>query len=428
MLSTRLSRNTLALLVSNVGSAGLSFILSVLIGRALGTGGLGVYATALAWVFPLSLVADFGLGTLITREAATAPDAAPAYLRAAARIRLGLGGALTLLLVITAPLLSDNPEVVRGLQISAPLVAIAPSYGAFTAVFRARQVMWPVAGLNLGMLGAQVILTALVFLARGDVLAALMVNTATSAGQLLAAWWVNRRWFDATATQRRKGAKTASNSLLMSEFSAPRRFNSAALLRQAWPFALAAILAALQARISVILLERLADSGNVGSYAAASRFVEAERMIPNALFGALFPTLAVMAGDLPALSRLFTRVTLGLSAYAVLLGVGSSLLAAPMLTLTYGADFAPAAPVLQVAMWSVLPGLLRAARTLYWYALGRERFVNRVTGASLLLQIALSLWMIPAYGALGAAVVNLGVECAALALVWWPGIRRTNHV
>src|SRR5690606_28302176 len=60
------------------------------------------------------------------------------------------------------------------------------------------------------------------------------------------------------------------------------------LLRRAWPFALAAILAALQARTGTILLERLTDTTQVGYYAAATRFVEAARMIPNALFGALF--------------------------------------------------------------------------------------------------------------------------------------------
>jgi O-antigen/teichoic acid export membrane protein len=122
-----------------------------------------VYATALAWVFPLSLAADFGLGTLITREVAAAPGSASDYLRSAAAARLWLGGALMLLLMFAAPFLSSNPAVVLGLQISAPLIVILPSFGGFTAVFRARQDMWPIAWLNLGMLGAQVALTALVF-------------------------------------------------------------------------------------------------------------------------------------------------------------------------------------------------------------------------------------------------------------------------
>ena len=108
VLKDRLSRNTLALLISNGGSALLSFGLSVLIGRllvedalglerrvdpaligrVLGQEGLGVYAAALAWVFPLSLLAEMGIGTLITRDIAQTPDAAHAYVRQSVRVRL----------------------------------------------------------------------------------------------------------------------------------------------------------------------------------------------------------------------------------------------------------------------------------------------------------------------------------------------------
>jgi len=74
--------------------------------------------------------------------------------------------------------------------------------GAFTAIFRARQAMWPIPSLNVGMLVIQVALTAVVFLAGGSVLAALIVNTVTSAGQLVAAWAV-WRWKFRTPTRAR---------------------------------------------------------------------------------------------------------------------------------------------------------------------------------------------------------------------------------
>ncbi|MBN8621087.1 MAG: oligosaccharide flippase family protein, partial [Anaerolineae bacterium] len=81
--ANRLSRNTLILLVSNIGSALLLFALSAIIGRAYGKEGLGVYSTAMAWVFPLSLIAEFGLNTLLTREIARQPERERAYLTTA---------------------------------------------------------------------------------------------------------------------------------------------------------------------------------------------------------------------------------------------------------------------------------------------------------------------------------------------------------
>ncbi|MCA9915928.1 MAG: oligosaccharide flippase family protein, partial [Anaerolineae bacterium] len=229
----RLSRNTFALLLSNAGGALLSFLLSVLIGRVLGSDGLGVYAAALAWVLPLSMVAEFGLGTLLTREVAQSPEKSHAYLRASVIERMVFGGWLATVLWLLAPALSDNPAIVQGIRIAAPLIVIQPFYSSFTAIFRAHQIMQPIAWLNLGMLLSQVGLTAVVFASGGDVLLALIVNTATSAGQLLAAWMIYRWRFYVPA-------KT--------------RIRLVPMLRAAYPFAIAAVLAAVQSRLNIISL------------------------------------------------------------------------------------------------------------------------------------------------------------------------------
>jgi O-antigen/teichoic acid export membrane protein len=115
-MSSRISRNTITLLTSNVGSAALSFILSVLIGRVLKQDGLGVYTAALAWVFPLSLIAEFGLASLMTRDIAQTPDSADDYLRSTTLARLWIGGGLMLALVIFAPALSSDPAVIARVE------------------------------------------------------------------------------------------------------------------------------------------------------------------------------------------------------------------------------------------------------------------------------------------------------------------------
>src|SRR5690606_16167982 len=121
---------------------------------------------------------------------------------------------------------------------------------------------------------------------------------------------------------------------------------------------------AAQMRLSFILLEGLRDTGEVGYYAAANRFAEAGRMIPNAVFGALFPALAALSSSMVNMRRLFRRVMLGLMGYGLLLGLSFSVISTAAITLTYGDVFAPAAPVLSAGMWALLPGLLRAGATL----------------------------------------------------------------
>ncbi len=385
------------LLLNNGGGALLSFGLAVLIGRGLGEENFGVYTTALAWVYPLALVAEFGLGTLITREVAQDLAAAPEFLHAAARARGFIGGGLMLALIVGAPLLTNDLTLIHGLQISAPMIVIVPMVGAFTAVFRARQAMWPVTWLNLGMLVAQVILTALVLLAGGGVLVALAVNVATSGGQWIAAWGIYRRGFMTESTWARRASPLQVGQLL----------------RQAAPFALAAVLAAVQMRVGVVMLEASADITQVGYYAAASRFTDAARMIPNALFGALLPALS--AGKIER--QLFQRIMFALVGYSSMVFAAVALLAPVIIQVTFGEPFAPAELPLGLLALALLPSLLRSARTLYWYAQGREAYVNRTTAIMLVVQVGVSLIAVQA-GAAGLAGAMVVAEWVGLGLLY----------
>jgi O-antigen/teichoic acid export membrane protein len=308
-----------------------------------------------------------------------------------------------MILILAAPWISDEPQLVRGLQVSAPLILIGPFVSSFTAVFRARQVMWPVAFLNTGMLLVQLILTLLVLAAGGGVMAALTVNLMTSVGQLVAAWGIYRTRF------YRRFDKTSIGAPLASVL---------ALMRRAWPFALAAILSALQLRLSVILLEQFRGAAETGQFAAAGRFVEAGRMLPNALFGALFPAISAGRDTDKDLQRVFRRARWTLAVYGLLFGLGAVLFSTWLVRLTYGPDFAPAIPVLQALGWSLLPGILKGAQIIYCYARGQEARVNRVLGLTLIAQLVLGLWLIPQYGALGAALAVILTESLALLSLW----------
>lgn len=387
---TRLSRNTGALLLSNTGSAALGFALSVMIGRALGEDGLGIYAAALAWIFPLSLLAEGGLGTLITRDVAQDERLGAGYVRAVTMSRLVVGGGLALLLLLAAPALSDSEPVVKGIMLSAPLVIVGPFFGTFTAIFRARQQMGPVAWLNLGMLAAQVILTGIVLRAGGAISAVLAVNILTSAGQLFAAWLIYHKRF--------RG---------VSDLPVP---DTLALMRRAWPFALAALLAALHTRTGIIFLERLSGTHETGYYAAAARFIEGGRLLPQAYFDALFPMLATQRDDF---QRTFRRAIRLLALFGLIFGAIMTLGGGALINLTYGAAFAPSAGVLTLSAWALLPGALKGAQTLYWYAQGKETFVNQVTAAALALRIVITIPLVAQHGAYGAAAANLAVEAVS---------------
>lgn len=410
MTGQRIEANTRTLAISNVGGAVLSFALSALIGRTLGEGGLGVYAVSLAWIYPVSLLVEFGLGTLLTRDAADDPALANAYLRQMVVQRLVVGGAAMLALILLAPLVSADPVVQRGVILSAPMVILLPFFSTFSAVYRAYGDMRPIPYLNIGMLLAQVTLTVGVFLLGGGVLAALAVNTLTSAGQLAAAWWVWKRRFTARSERQGEGIprKDAPPRLLAGFFG---------LLRAAFPFALAGFFAALQLRLTTILLDSLASSAETGFLTAASRFTEAAKLLPNALFGALLPALAALAADPTGMRQVFRQSMIRLALYGVAAGLALGVSAPLLLRLIYGERFDPAVPSLAILAAGLLPALLRGGRTLYFYAYHREGYVNWVNAAAIPVQIGIGLALIPRLGAAGGALALVTSDAVALALL-----------
>lgn len=438
----RLSRSTGLLLVSNIGSAGLAFLISVVIGRLLGERGLGVYSASLAWVYPLSILADTGINTLLTREAAHSPDLEPVLLKAGLQARWLIAGGLALALFALAPLLSTDADVVHGIQLSAPLVFMLPTFGLYTAIFRARQVMWPIPILNLGMLIAQVGMTVLVLGQGGTVTDAFIVNTLTSAGQVPVAWWIYRTQFrkvkithrDTEQAQTTLNLSTQPIMKVGTPFMASAhetaasvcskitpiadRWKLIALLRQAYPFAVAGVLAALQARVTILLLERGTTPEAVGQLAAAARLTEAGRMLPNAFFGALLPMLAALVAQPNDFQRLLRRVYSGMLLYGLALAGVFSLGASTILQVTYGPSFERGTLALQLMGLVLIPGLMRAVQTLAAYARGRESQVNRVLLLGLTAQGMVAIWLIPMQGVAGAAASLLVSEVVMVIGLW----------
>ncbi|NDJ61872.1 MAG: oligosaccharide flippase family protein, partial [Chloroflexi bacterium] len=245
-----------------------------------------------------------------------------------------------------------------------------------------------------------VALTSLILARGGAVLAALIVNLITSVGQLLAIWLIYRWRF-------------------APDFAPPgASLRLIELLRRAWPFAVAALLAALQLRLSIILLEIFAGISAVGIFAAAYRFIDAGRLIPGALFGALLPALAARTADPQQRNRLFRRALIGLAGFGVLAAVGFSVAADPLIALIYGPAFAESASILPLLAWGLLFNLMRGGVTLYLYAVARAGLANRIAAGMIVIQAALSLWLIPTQGVVGAAFGWLVAEIAAVLALW----------
>ncbi len=385
-----------ALAVGNLTGAALGFLIAVLIGRAAGAHGLGAYAAALAWIFPFSLLVDAGLSAFIAREAAQRPQDTHALLRAAGSARLSIGGLAAVLLAMAAPLLTTSSQAADALRLGAPLVMLNPWVSAYTAVFRARRQMALAAGLNVGMLTVQAALTVGLLAGGLGVQGAMLANVLSSAGQ----------WAVAALLYHRHSPPIAA-----------AHYPLKPLLGAAWPFALAGVLAAAQMRMGTALTELWAGAAAVGLYVAAYRFIEAGRLIPQAAFDALLPTLTRDRSHPAVFAQHATRAGMFVAAYGITVGLSSALLAQVVVPALFGAEFRPAGDLLSLMGWAILPMSLKYWAGVAWIARGHEKHVTRQNAAALLIQALVSAVLIPAYAASGAAWALLIGESAGALLM-----------
>ena len=115
-------RSTATVLLTYVGTAGFTAVLTLYLVRALGAEGFGIFSLAMGVAGLMSLVADFGIAASMSRFMAEAVGDRPRLARvfaAALRLKLALGGLVAVVLIAAAgPIAAayDEPALVWPLR------------------------------------------------------------------------------------------------------------------------------------------------------------------------------------------------------------------------------------------------------------------------------------------------------------------------
>jgi O-antigen/teichoic acid export membrane protein len=397
----RIARLSAAFLGSNLARGAIAFALSLVVGRALGVERFGRWIWCSTWASTLTVVADLGFGLLLPRDGARA-DADHGALA---------GSALTLRLAVAIPAAaalyaaswwSSSPESIAGLRVAAVLAVSGAAYGCFGATFRSQPAWVPTV---------------------------LVVETAWSAAQLIASWIVvSLRPSGVPALLAIAAAvqiAQIASALVLWRFAFGDReplrvpsLNSAiATLRRAVPFAAAGLVANLQTRIAPLMLGYLSTTGELGSFAAAARFGTTAKLAPGAIFAGALPVLSREYGrDRDGAHQAYRAFDRALILLTVVIAVPCILFAKPILRLVYGESFVRAAPALVWIGIALVPTLMNSGKKVFLYAAGAETTVVRWSAVALIAQAALGLTLMPAFGAVGAAIALAAGET----IIWRP--------
>ena len=414
----------MALFGGDVIRMALSFATGILVARALGPAGFGVYAVLAAAVGIGGAVADLGLSHAGVYRVASVWQQDPELARQRGRsffwARVGcaavVAAAAMALARWLAPALGLPPAV--GPYRSSTLLALAFAGVAATALSGAVSVLLQATG-RFGRIGIVLLTNAGLTLALAVALSVVgRINLVTVLVVLgivpsLAAFSVGRR-------------------LLAGSFSlAPPPWarlldEGAKLLRFGGWLWVASILTAIAGQLDVFLVNRSSTAAVVGAYGLALGLAGAAEAINRSLYAALLPAASALRS--PSELRRYLRQAVIRSTVLALLLLPLLPLARPLITVVYGAEFSAAVPLFRLFLAVVALEIFVAPWTLLAFPLERPQWLAGADLVRVIVLAATATVLLPLWGPGGAIVAKFLARAAGAALLLgalarhWPRI------
>lgn len=196
---------------------------------------------------------------------------------------------------------------------------------------------------------------------------------------------------------------------------------AAALLAGSRYYLLSALVAVLFQSTDRILLTAMAGTAENGFYCAAVTCATMAQFVFLAITDSFRPVILEAHRDDPVkfgtdVARLYA-ITFYLSlAQALVLTVGAGWIIA----LLYGGAYLRAVPVLRVLGWQFVFSCMGVVRNVWILAENRQKYLWRINLLGAMVSIGVNLYMIPRWGALGAAITSLLTQFVMNFLLGFP--------
>jgi len=196
----------------------------------------------------------------------------------------------------------------------------------------------------------------------------------------------------------------------MSRFDLPLTIS---LAKEALTLSVGWIVLLTYSRVGVIVLEAGSIPAEVGYFNASLRLALNVGIIPNILAGAFMPLLArTIVSDRSAFARGASSLSKYLLVGGLLLAVPLGLTAEGVVQLIYGAKYQAAAPSFAILMAAMFFFFVSFGPKTFMESSGRQIGWGVAAGVGLVVNVILTAWLAPAYGAIGASLGLLGANLA----------------
>ena len=397
MRTFSLSQNTSFLTIAAVLQKIISALFFFLVSWIVGTEQTAAYFNVFAAIAVFTVVADFGMNNVLTREAAREDaERAPILFSQGLFFKI-MFGLLALAALGTSKILLDYPGGAYGLTVVAGITLWFDSVRSLMyAYLRAHK---NVRFEAVGLVAAQCAITVvgiLMLVLKFPIIVLVSVFMVVSFFQTLYAMYCVKHYGGAACIPR-YDARLARH-----------------MLREALPFAVAGIIAQVYAYQDAFIIHRYLPATDGGDWARAYKIVFAFQFIPISLGASMYPVISAAAGrDMGRTVWIIKRSYEYLLLISLPIMAGITVVAEPLLH-RYAPSFVPSFPVLRILVWSLGFGFL-------WFAHGailngnrRQNIQTFFVGLACVTSIFINVFFVPRYG-----IEAAGVAAVVSNLLLW---------
>ncbi len=395
----RAARNAGAIAAARILSSALLFGWQLILGRALGDAVFGVYGTVGA-LFALGMtITSFSMGLIVIRDVARRPEAAGRYLSATLVIQTVLAGIAYVGVNAAA---QGYDSVIQGYVGVAAISLFVDMLGSLAYdQLMAQERMVVTSVIDVAQIVIRVGVAALVLWAGFGLIGVYVVTILSGIGRSGALWVILRR--------------TGVRPHFPVDWSVARP-----LLINSAPLALAALINTTYAQIDKLLTTGLLTKTDTGHLSAALVIIAGVvDVLSTTILIAVYPMMSrAFRGD--GQDATFRFIGEKLAFFSLIVGLPVGLvfsLFSGFIVLLFGAGYSATAPILSVIIWYAVTAMVVNVFAQSLYVQNRQRYLVVVRVGGLVLKLALSLFLLPRIGVIGAALATTSAELVVLVVL-----------
>lgn len=410
-MSYTVTQNTSLLTGASIVQKIISFVYFTIIARLVGVENTGQYFFAITFTTVFTVVADFGLAPVLTREVAKNPERSEQYANTTLWAKIIFGIVTYGAVVLAVNFLGYDVSLKHLIYVSGITMFFDNLHSAFYSVFRGRNNLLYEA---IGNVGSQIITLVIGTIALLNHWPLVWLILAYAIPSVL------NSGYAAAMLKRVYGIRYAFGGN-----SASGRW----LVRLAVPFAIAGLIGRLYSYsdsliMSKVLCQPSTPCPELGWWGVAYKLTFAFQFIPAALAASLYPAMSGVFVSAPErLGELFAKAWRYLLLIVAPISLGILAIAEPVILYVYKPSYLPALPALQILLPSMIASFLAMVNGSLLNAINRQNIQTSLLGAMLVLSFISNLLLLPRLGIAGAAWTSLMANLL-LCLLGYLCIRR----